>query len=148
MSRRNDENHGKLSKTMIFRDFCKFTKFNDPTNTGRPPQMVGGIFTARKRAFQRRFETFEQYFQHFPGFGSRYRVVDTTKSWKSWFFIGFQWNPLIFYELHGSVPLLKQFMFMMIAIFEKHIFHPYFFIKPSYDALLAFRKSRLSFLVV
>ena len=39
---------------------------------------------------------FEQYFQHFPGFGGRYRVVETTRShqidenvenwWKSWIF--------------------------------------------------------------
>ena len=65
---------------MIFDDFWKITKFNDPTNTGRPPQMVRGAFTARKRVFPRRFEMFEQHFQHFLGFGARYRVVETTKS--------------------------------------------------------------------
>ena len=65
---------------MIFHDFWKFTKFNDPTNTGRPPQMVRGVFPARKRVFPRRFEMFEQYFQHFLGFGGRYRVAETTRS--------------------------------------------------------------------
>ena len=80
----------------IIENHQKFTKFNNPTNTGRPPQMVRGVFPARKRAFPRRFEMFEQYFQHFPGFGSQYRVVETTRShqndenvgnwWKSWIF--------------------------------------------------------------
>ena len=68
---------------MIFHDFWKFTKFNDPTNTGRPPQMVRGVFPARKRAFPRRFEMFEQYFQHFPGFSGRYGVVETTTGTRS-----------------------------------------------------------------
>ena len=29
---------------MIFHDFVEFTNSNDPTNTGRPPQMVRGVF--------------------------------------------------------------------------------------------------------
>ena len=73
----NNENYRKSSKIMIFHDFWKFTKSNDPTNTGRTTR---GVFPARKRAFPRRFEMFEQYFQHFPGFGGRYRVVETTRS--------------------------------------------------------------------
>ena len=65
---------------MIFHDFWKFPKFNSTTNTGRPPPMVTGVFTARKRAFPRRFKTFEQYFEHLLGFGGRYRVAETTRS--------------------------------------------------------------------
>ena len=81
---------------MIFHDFWKFTKFNNPSKTGRSPQMIREVFPSRKRAFPRRCEMFEQYFQHFPGFGGRYRVVETTRShqndenvenwWKSWIF--------------------------------------------------------------
>ena len=63
---------------MIFHDFWKFTKFNDPTNTGRPPQMVRGVFPARKRAFPRCLKTCGTYFRHFSGFDDRYRVIETS----------------------------------------------------------------------
>ena len=66
----------KSSKIMIFHDFWKFTKFNDPTNTGKTTPDGQGCFPARKHAFPMRFEMFEQYVQHFTGFGGRYSRRD------------------------------------------------------------------------
>ena len=62
---------------MILRNLRNDDSTTSPTRVDHPGDQ---FFPVRKRAFSRRFEMFEQYFQHFPGFGGRYRVAETTRS--------------------------------------------------------------------
>ena len=68
-------NFQKSWKIMIFTILGNFMKLTDPTNTGRPPQMVRRVFPTRKRTFPRCLKKFGTYFQHFSGF-----VVSTDSS--------------------------------------------------------------------
>ena len=115
-------------KIMDFQDFRWFHEIDWPDHCGWATPDGQGSFPVRKRAFPRRFEMFEQYFQHFPGFGGRYRVAETTRShqndenvenwWKSWIFI-ISATPS---GLDDSVPTTKTWKCWKYApIFYKHL---------------------------